>query len=1156
MLAKSVVSIRRYWLQLFAIAAAIEFAVPTSIAFYSKAVSSIATPSARSLVANHFVLTCITLYLIIFLVLSGVHVERLQRLRYAIPLALPQSALCFVPSLHLLVLQNYFGVMLARAALLLGSSLFFLAVFLAVVSSYPRELAGMKRLGETSEREKGGTFFRTEGPSWTDFEEGFVFERPEVDLVVHHIERHTTELVIGEGASGKSVVLLNAGYKLTLRGYNVFYVTLKQGPFSVEPIWIDLQTYDYPNSVLIFDDIHLHLESLRPTLRYLANTKYLRMILGGRTILKDRLTDAEKEEWPEVVIKAQTAVEGISRHYVKKKFQGMGGLRGELTGAGLRELEAKCGNDLWVLASLLQTMMQDRIEMGYVWDALGRRLDKLREIDIEAADVVLSISPLYSYEIPVEEAFLLDSMGLRPEAVKKLVDRGEIVRDGSHYRIHHSSLAQLYVQASKQNSELTGRIRSRLREHNLGRYPEDLIHFYFQSKPDDPAAFFRLDRRYFPSFFEPFASTRNLVTNARTRRATCDAIRAGRIDMFARFSSYHLEDWTTIDFLVEELGSSWYRQQINESVNIAAGIACLRELLFNARYRTFRRIFLETLNSLRMKASKERDPAAIKSALLFLEHVHSTAHYQSRYVFNRKSLRYEYRKLRDKKVMRTCVDIIENMNLNLLTQLITKEGFSGFVFYCVSPIFRVSPAAARRLIGTVDVTIAKSVRVEYESNHEFPDFIESLFEISPALARSALAEIDTDIIPTLTANRDPQETGRILAEINRACPELARKILTGYDIQTLSDMLLSEEETDGIWSKASFLSMLSAIEPSVASNVLAISRDRLLDAIEFEGSHARDIMFLVTEIVPLDRELARIMLERIRPMVTASSGVGLLWSCIVWFSSAREKMLSDFLDKLLTREEVRRRLSECQDSISEILGFASDPRVSELLDEDTLGILARRIEQALRTELFKVELSHLLRTNPSVGRRLLSKLRPTAFVEAARSTGYFGVAMDNLTFLKNFDRQIVEASLSDSNISGLFQRIVETEDLRNSLDVITTLYGLSPSTARRFVQMLAADFQVIAKSAYLPSLVKFVKAIFFVDTDLGQMLMEKLDYADVADKVETLLMTKGIGVVRDMAERLSNIPNPRAIEMHDLLVNSMRAKLILWEIGAGRRAVD
>ncbi|MGB2842618.1 MAG: hypothetical protein WBC40_09125 [Halobacteriota archaeon] len=72
-----------------------------------------------------------------------------------------------------------------------------------------------------------GDFFK-KAPEWIDFEEGFVVERKEVNEIIKKLENDNIQLVLGEPASGKSIILKNIGFKLANENKDVYVVELKR----------------------------------------------------------------------------------------------------------------------------------------------------------------------------------------------------------------------------------------------------------------------------------------------------------------------------------------------------------------------------------------------------------------------------------------------------------------------------------------------------------------------------------------------------------------------------------------------------------------------------------------------------------------------------------------------------------------------------------------------------------------------------------------------------------------------------------------------------------------------------------------------------------------------------------------------------------------
>jgi hypothetical protein len=77
---------------------------------------------------------------------------------------------------------------------------------------YIPSIQSVLRKGETT----GGDFFKKE-PERVDFEEGYIVERKEVLEIANKLDKYKAQLVLGRPASGKSIILNNAGSNLQMR---------------------------------------------------------------------------------------------------------------------------------------------------------------------------------------------------------------------------------------------------------------------------------------------------------------------------------------------------------------------------------------------------------------------------------------------------------------------------------------------------------------------------------------------------------------------------------------------------------------------------------------------------------------------------------------------------------------------------------------------------------------------------------------------------------------------------------------------------------------------------------------------------------------------------------------------------------------------------
>ena len=211
------------------------------------------------------------------------------------------------------------------------------------------------RKGETFE----GDFFKKE-PEWIDFEEGFVVERKEVDEIMRKLETDNIQLVLGEPASGKSVILKNIGFKLAKENKDVYVVELKRhSRDEVKRYFEDIPEIKVEKTVFIVDDAHLYLSDCESLLREFKNMNLkAKLIIGSRW----HLSWALKAYYPEM--------DSVEEEEIYKKIRD-----------SIREI--KFGKD----------------ESG-------------KNKYLNAEDVFFPLSVFYRFEISVERDFLEEQMGI------------------------------------------------------------------------------------------------------------------------------------------------------------------------------------------------------------------------------------------------------------------------------------------------------------------------------------------------------------------------------------------------------------------------------------------------------------------------------------------------------------------------------------------------------------------------------------------------------------------------------------------------------------------------------------------------------------------------------------------------------------------------
>jgi len=337
------------------------------------------------------------------------------------------------------------------------------------------------RKGETFE----GDFFKKE-PEWIDFEGGFVVERKEVDEIMRKLETDNIQLVLGDPATGKSVILKNIGFKLA-KNKDVYVVELKKhSSDEVKRYFEDILEIKDENTVFIVDDAHLLPTECERLVREFKNRKLkAKLIIGSRETRKIRgehpKERSEFEYLSKTDIHAEDVTEEMVRVFLKRKYD----FSDERIERVSKNLE-KYKKDLWFLAWALKAYnpKKDSIKEEEIYEKIR---DSIRNISagegkprINAEDVFFPLSVFYRFEIPIERWFLEEQIGLEENIINQLIALSEITEMEERGKrrtlsLSHSSIAELYFKAYQVYPSLGRKIKRRI----LNQKDEELEYCFF-----------------------------------------------------------------------------------------------------------------------------------------------------------------------------------------------------------------------------------------------------------------------------------------------------------------------------------------------------------------------------------------------------------------------------------------------------------------------------------------------------------------------------------------------------------------------------------------------------------------------------------------------------------------------------------------------------
>ncbi len=342
------------------------------------------------------------------------------------------------------------------------------------------------RKGETTECD----FFKKE-PEWGDFEEGFIVERKEVDEVIKKLENDNVQLVWGEPASGKSVILKNIGFKLTKEHKAVYIVELKKhSRDEVQRYFDDILRSSNEKAVFIVDDAHLQFAECERLVRDFKNRKLkAKLIVGSRPIREihgEHPKEALEFEYvSKTDIHAEDITEAIIRGFLRREDY-FSDERIKTVSKNLEEYK----KDLWHLSWALKAYNpeKDSVEEGDVYEKIR---DSIRRIKLgkdksgkdkflNAEDIFLPLSVFYRFEIPIERKFLEEQLEIEENKINQLIELSEIIETEEIGRnrmlsLIHSSVADLYFKTYQAYPALGDKTKDKI----LNKSNEDLQYCLF-----------------------------------------------------------------------------------------------------------------------------------------------------------------------------------------------------------------------------------------------------------------------------------------------------------------------------------------------------------------------------------------------------------------------------------------------------------------------------------------------------------------------------------------------------------------------------------------------------------------------------------------------------------------------------------------------------
>jgi hypothetical protein len=284
---------------------------------------------------------------------------------------------------------------------------------------------------------------------WKDFDMGLVIHREETDQLIESLKSQKTCFLVGEQASGKSVITRSVAHQLVLNRHIVFIIEDTED-LDVDRAAQDASLWNLANVLLIVDDVHRNPRACSELLKRLSRFE-VRILFSSRSIDPSVFREGEGQDLLHVYgTKIEAKVSNQLVHELIRNRSRSAGASFKITEADVRTVIEKCGTDLWLINYLLMSWNPKKEELQEVGKeriyerVYETRVQQWRRIEDRYFRVMQVASALYIYEVPISEKYF-DRLGLTSAALGAVVD-GNLLRRGGYYSLHHASVARIYLE--------------------------------------------------------------------------------------------------------------------------------------------------------------------------------------------------------------------------------------------------------------------------------------------------------------------------------------------------------------------------------------------------------------------------------------------------------------------------------------------------------------------------------------------------------------------------------------------------------------------------------------------------------------------------------------------------------------------------------------
>ncbi|MET4601033.1 hypothetical protein ABIB90_000484 [Bradyrhizobium sp. JR4.1] len=336
-------------------------------------------------------------------------------------------------------------------------------------------------------------FFRSSGPTWSDFQGGFhPFAAEAAKSIATALDKYRFHVVEGEFSAWREQFVRFLGWTLATKNSPVYFSDVREWAVS-DNLDLDWDRLESSSSVIILENAHYHPDMVRDLLYQVeTRTKQLRVIVSVEPTIRTFLERRPYGEdlfvsMPRTTIVGSAIAKQLVRQYAELVLHRPVGTRvvaaflelgsDEMVDSqsdyDFRTARAQGAVNVWRVAASLRnwdgkSLPDTKSKPGPMVGALDETVGSIASSNTELASLVATVAFFSHYGVSLPRAFFTDRLAFKPEVLVAALERGLITVTETGVILDLPGLSNVLLAAITRNKEVELELARRVGSPDIG----------------------------------------------------------------------------------------------------------------------------------------------------------------------------------------------------------------------------------------------------------------------------------------------------------------------------------------------------------------------------------------------------------------------------------------------------------------------------------------------------------------------------------------------------------------------------------------------------------------------------------------------------------------------------------------------------------------